>query len=262
MEKDVVSAKLDVVFKMLFTKHLDLLKAFVSDILEIPLGDIEELVVTNPELPPENPEGKFSRLDLNMKLKDRLINVEIQINSQADYSDRALFYWAKLFTSELESGEPYKQLKQAITVNIVDFNMFEGSDYHSEVAAVVKGSGKVFSDKLSMHFFELKKVGQRLDPKNRKELWMQFINADSKEELEMLKKTDVPEITSAVNVILDMSEDTKVRELARWREKSMHDAASALKNAEEKGRAAERARTIEILRKMGISEDDIRKNFS
>ena len=67
MEKEIVSAKLDVVFKMLFTKHTELLKAFVSDILEIPIDEIEELIVTNPELPPENPEGKFSRLDLNMK---------------------------------------------------------------------------------------------------------------------------------------------------------------------------------------------------
>ncbi|MBP1545862.1 MAG: hypothetical protein J6A37_04590 [Oscillospiraceae bacterium] len=45
----------------------------------------------------------------------------------------------------------------------------------------------------------------------------------------------------AVRVIYDMSEDTRIRELARMREKAMHDEASALKNAKDEGRAEGRA---------------------
>ena len=39
----------------------------------------------------------------------------------------------------------------------------------------------------------------------------------------------------AVKVIYDMSEDTKIREVARLREKALHDEASALKNAKAEG---------------------------
>ena len=39
----------------------------------------------------------------------------------------------------------------------------------------------------------------------------------------------------AVRVIYDMSEDTKIREVARLREKALHDEASALKNAKAEG---------------------------
>ncbi|MCM1462535.1 MAG: Rpn family recombination-promoting nuclease/putative transposase [Bacteroides sp.] len=51
-------------------------------------------------------------------------------------------------------------MKQTITINIVNFNMFEGKDYHTEVAAIIKGTGEVFSDKFAIHFFELKKIGK------------------------------------------------------------------------------------------------------
>lgn len=45
---------------------------------------------TNPELPPESLEGKFSRLDLNLKVNNRLVNVEIQVKNEPDYRDRTL----------------------------------------------------------------------------------------------------------------------------------------------------------------------------
>lgn len=38
---------------------------------------------------------------------------------------------------------------------------------------------------------------------------MQFLNADSEEDFEMLKQTNVPIINKAVNVIYDLSEDTR-----------------------------------------------------
>lgn len=120
--------------------------------------------------------------------------------------------------------------------------MFDGDDYHTEVAAMIKGTDEIFSDKFSIHFFELKKVSRKPDPNNSRELWLQFINADSEEELNMLDQTNVPIMKKAVNVIYDMSEDTKIREIARLREKALHDEASALKNAEAKGEAKGRER--------------------
>ena len=167
MARDVVSAKLDIIFKKIFTDNKDMLHSFVADMLDVPQESISDIILTNPEIPPESPEGKFSRLDLNMKVDNRLVNVEIQLKNDTDYRDRTLFYWAKLYSSELKSGEDYSELKQTITINIINFNMFGGDDYHTEVAAMIKGTDEVFSDKFSIHFFELKKVGKKPDPENR-----------------------------------------------------------------------------------------------
>ncbi|MCM1328130.1 MAG: Rpn family recombination-promoting nuclease/putative transposase [Ruminococcus sp.] len=270
MARDVVSAKLDIIFKKFFTENQDMLHSFLASMLDIPAESISEIHVTNPEIPPESVSGKFSRLDLNMKVDDRLVNVEIQVKNDRDYRDRVLFYWAKLYTSELKSGDNYGALKQAICINIINFNMFDGEAYHNEVMPVVKQTGEVFSDKMSIHFFELKKVGKKPNPKNSRELWLQFINADSEEDFEMINQTNIPIMQKAVRVIYDMSEDTRVRENARMREKALHDEASALFNAknegraeglvegENKGRSEERAELTERMRLLGLSEEQIK----
>ena len=79
--------------------------AIISVFLDIPTESIKMIKVSNPELPPENVASKFSRLDLSLNVDDKLVNVEIQMKMEPDYRDRTLFYWAKLYTSELKSGE-------------------------------------------------------------------------------------------------------------------------------------------------------------
>ena len=63
-------------------------------------------------------------------------------------------------------------------------------------------------------------------------------------------------------IIYDTSEDTKIRELARLREKALHDEASALRQAKDEGReegkAELRNEMIEKMRAMGMSEEQIK----
>lgn len=256
MARDVVSAKLDIIFKKIFTENVDMLQSFLADILDIPYDDIQDIIVAKQELTPETIDGKFSCLDLNLKVADKLINVEIQLKGDNDYRDRTLFYWAKLYTLELKSGETYGQLKKTICINIINFNMFDRNEYHTEIVTSIKDTGEIFSDKFSIHFFELKKVGKEVNPNNRRELWMQFLNADSEEEFEVLKQTNVPIMNKAVNIIYDLSEDTKIREMARLREKALHDEASALANAENKGIEKGRAEGISIGEAKGRAEGE------
>ena len=271
MARNVISAKLDIIFKKIFTdkNNEDMLHSFVASMLDIPPESITKITVNNPEMPPELAAGKFSRLDLSLTVDNRLVNVEIQIKNDPDYRDRTLFYWAKLYTSELKSGEDYGELKQTITINIINFNMFSGADYHTEIAAVIKDTGEVFSDKFGIHFFELKKVGKKSEPCNTRELWLQFINADSEEAFKMIESKNVPIINKAVQVIYDLSEDSRMREMARMREKQLHDEASALKGARlegieigraegrAEGKAEERDFIISRMRASGMTDEQI-----
>ncbi|MGN0664953.1 MAG: PD-(D/E)XK nuclease family transposase [Huintestinicola sp.] len=101
-------------------------------------------------------------------------------------------------------------------------------------------------------------IFKKLFTENRRKLWLQFINADSEEELEMISQTNVPIMQKAVNVIYDMSEDTKIREIARLREKALHDEASAIKNA----KAEERNDIISKLKAYGITDEQIKAALS
>ena len=113
-----------------------------------------------------------------------------------------------------------------------------------------------------MHFFELKKIGKKINPYNGKELWLQFINAESEEDFEMINQTNIPIMQKAVHVIYDMSEDTKVREVARLREKALHDEASALKEARNEGAASREAEIIENLKAYGMTDEQIKVALS
>ena len=70
----------------------------------------------------------------------------------------------------------------------------------------------------------------------------------SSEDYSELKQTNVPIMQIAVRVIYDMSDDTRIKGIARMREKALHGEASALKNAKEEGRAEERNSAIKRMR--------------
>ena len=75
----------------------------------------------------------------------------------------------------------------------------------------------------------------------------------------------------SVNITFDMSDDTKTRELVRWREKSLLDMMSSLDTAKNEGinigrqesvkigRDEERAAIISKLRLSGMTEEEINR---
>ena len=133
MARNIVKAKLDIIFKKLFTDegNQHLLQAYLSDTLGIPYDSIENLVVLNSEIMPDSITEKYSRMDIRMKANGRLINVEMQIKDEGDYKDRSLYYLSKLYSGQLKSGDVYGSLNQCISINIINFNLFDCEEYHS-----------------------------------------------------------------------------------------------------------------------------------
>ena len=99
----IVKLKLDIIFKKVFgdEKNEDIIAAFISSLLEIPRESIKKIYIENVELPPEQLDQKFSRLDLRLDIDGRLVNIEMQVNREADFNERTLFYWSKLYSKEL-----------------------------------------------------------------------------------------------------------------------------------------------------------------
>lgn len=89
---NVIKAKLDIIFKKLFTSDDDILMAFVADILDIPKSDIKQIKVENPNVLPSMINGKQSQLDLKMSVDDKIVNVEIQLCDKGNFRDRSLYY--------------------------------------------------------------------------------------------------------------------------------------------------------------------------
>ena len=83
------------------------------------------------------------------------------------------------------------------------------------------------------------------------------------------QSTTIPEVKDTIVMLRQLNADDKVREEAYYREKQLHDEASALGGAKregfaegkavgcEEGREKERRAIIERLRKKGFSDEEI-----
>ncbi len=246
-ENTIVKLKLDIIFKRVFgnVNNKAIIAAFISDLLEIPRSSIREIMINNVELAPEYFNQKFSRLDLKLNVDDRIVNVEMQVNNEGFFKERTLFYWSKLYSEELSAGEEYGVLKKTICINIINFNLFSCDDYHSHFRILESERNELLTDKFSIHFFELKKLSRSRKHK-RMEDWLNLINAETEDELMSIQQTtEIPEVQDTIVMLRQLSADEKIRQEVHYREKLLHDEATALCNARregiEEGRAEGRA---------------------
>lgn len=236
-DEKILKLKLDIIFKRIFgdVRNEDIIKTFLEDLLELPPKSIQKILIDNVELVPAFIDLKFSRLDLKMKINDSIVNIEIQVNSEPYYNDRTLFYWSKIFSEELSSGDEYDELKQTICINIVNFNIFNCNEYHSHFQVMEKDRHIVLSDKLAIHFFELKKLSKKQN-KKRMEDWLNLINAETEGDLmDIQDQTNIPEVKQTIVKLRELNADEQLKAQAFYREKRLHDEASALGYARREG---------------------------
>lgn len=63
-------------------------------------------------------------VDIHAKIDEQIdIDVEIQIVNQNNIEKRILFYWSKLYTKGIKSGDDYSKLPKIIAILIVDFKL-------------------------------------------------------------------------------------------------------------------------------------------
>lgn len=267
-EYKVVKLKLDVIFKRVFgdPSHEDIIISFVAALLEIPPESINKVTINNVELAPEIIDQKFSRLDLCMHVNDKIVNIEMQIGYEPDFGDRTLYYWSRLYGNDLKSGDEYGDLHQTICINIINFNYFDCQEYHSCFKVMETQRHNILSNKFAIHFFELKKLGKNKSGKPMDD-WLRLVNAETEEELmDIMESTSIPEVKKTVVILKELSSDEKIQQEAFYREKRLHDEATALGHARRegeaigmaKGRAEERQNMFERLKQKGYTDEQIK----
>ena len=252
MRKLAYTFKTDTLFKMLFVQYPELLKKLVADLLGIPLEGIEQFVIRNPEMPPENLGDKFCRLDINMTVNGQRVDLEVQVCNEGDYPERVMYYWAREFSSALLTGQSYSTLPRTIVISIIDFLFFECEEYHSFFQPLEVTRHTLLSDKMGFHFFELPKLPSDVGEDDMLLLWLSLFKAETEEELEKIKEMEVPVMSQAINAYYTITASSEFREKERLRAKARHDEAQALHNARKE-------RDIEIARNMISNDEPIEK---
>jgi len=198
------------------------------------------------EVLPTQPE-KLAIGDKNISLDVRVllesgeqIDVEMQSQRRPALRERALYYWARLYTGQLQRGDPYTALRRCVVVLITDFSELTSQRFHSVFQVNEQHGWERLTSHLEIHLIELPKLAdaEAQNDEQNLALWGKFLSARADEELEQLAM-ESPVLKQAKAALDRLSADDISRLQAEHREMALltYEAgiAAAREEAEQKG---------------------------
>ena len=236
MSDFLMKPKIDFAFKEIMEDE-KARTGFLSAVLGLNPEDIKETQILNSHLRKIHEDDKLGILDVRVLLNnDMQIDTEIQLSELRVWASRALFYISKMYTEQIEKGQKYDTLQKCVSISILDFILFEKeTEFYSRFHILEDTRHFLYTDKMEFHVIELPKLPEDLrDGCSSIELWAQFINAEQKEEFDMIAEKD-PYIKSAYDHLQIISQDKKKRLEYEAREKAIRDHNQFLFEAEQRG---------------------------
>ena len=237
MAQFLMKPKIDFAFKEIMMDGKARI-GFLAAVLHLDPENIKETRILNPYLRKVHEDDKLGILDVRILMNnDAVIDVEIQLSELLVWPDRSLFYASKMYTDQIEQGQKYDVLKKCVSISILDFTLFKKeAGFYSCFHIREDTRGFLYTDKMEFHVIELPKLPPELkEDCTGLELWAKFINAERKEEFDMLAGRD-PSIDSAYQQLQVISQDKQKRLEYEAREKAVRDYNQGMFEAKEKGR--------------------------
>ncbi len=220
----------DYMFRAVLQSNEKALKGLLSALLDIPTKEIISVTILNPIKLGDAIDEKTIVLDLNILLNNnRVLNLEMQVANEGNWSNRSLYYLCKNF-AQLKRGKSYNDLLPVMHIGILDFSPFpDNKQFYSEYLLRETKSNYIYSDKLSIRMLNLTQIENVTDNERASSLyqWAKLFKSTTWEELRMLAKKD-SSISEFTFTLHEMSEDEKIRQQCLARERYERDRASAI----------------------------------
>ena len=192
---------------------------------------------------PRTEEKKQIVLDLRLQLNTgERLNVEMQSISKKDFLPRILFYWAKLYTEDLNRGEHYEQLSSAYSLIFTEFEVIKSTKEFLTSFSIRSDTPPHFHliNHLQLIFVELTKFRKEsiYDLFGLQDYWCYTIKNSTKmnsHEWEYLHGVH-KEMTKAMDHLKALSIERKIRLLQDYRDKYIRDKKAEKDFAYEEGR--------------------------
>ena len=228
-KKELLKPKIDVVFHELFRKGNEgITKAMIQAVTK---EKIEEVNLDHDRnLVGKYPEEKIGIVDLKATLDNGTIcDIEIQLADNKDTEERFLYYWSKIYSSQLSKGEYYKDLNKVIGIIIIDYELektkgIEQLSTKWKIREVTTGKELELTDALELCIIEIPKVREiiKRDPKNELAQWILFINDPNEKEVSKIVEEN-KNIKEAMEELEEISKDEELRRIAELKEKAIKD---------------------------------------
>ncbi len=185
-----IDPKVDLVFKKLFAteENKDLLMSLINSI--VPKNEqVVKVELKNPYQVSDYITGKNSILDIKATDENGIFyDIEMQIKHYDFYPKRTLYYWAKMFSKQIDKSPNktkhtvYKELTKCIVISFMDFVYFkEDEDYFRCMTIQDRKTNKQHQslDYLDLYFIELPKFKEELtimkNVRTAQDEWLTFL---------------------------------------------------------------------------------------
>ena len=240
-KKELLKPKIDIVFHSLFrVGNEDITKAIISAVTK---EKIDKINLENDRyLLGKYTEEKIGILDLKATLDDGVIcDIEIQLADNKDTAERFLYYWSRIYSSQLTKGEDYGNINKVIGIIILDYKFEKTREIERmhtkwKIKEVLGKENIELTDVFELHIIEIPNARGilEIDAKNELAQWMLFLdNPNDKEVFKIMEENK--EIKKAMNELEEISQDEELRRIAELKEKGIRDEKNGLRHARMEG---------------------------
>ncbi len=236
MSDFLMKPKVDFAFKEIMTDENARI-GFLSAVLKLEPKEIQKTNLLNTNLRKLHQDEKQGILDVRILMNNNTeIDIEIQLAELKVWADRSLFYLSKMYTEQIQEGQAYHVFKKCVSISILNFTLFpKEPEFYSCFRIMEEKRHIVYTDKMEFHVLELPKLPKELKKDSSKLLlWAKFINAEKKEEFEMLAEKD-SYLNQAYQKLQVISQDKEKRLEYEAREKAIRDHNQLLYEAKQSG---------------------------
>jgi len=251
--------KNDLAFKKIFgnTQHKKILISFLNAVLDFE-GEktIIDVEMANPYQIPKIPDLKETILDIQAtNKKGATFIVEMQKKDLGEFAKRSLYYTSKAYVEQLPKGTDYTKLKKVYFIGILNFTIFENTNYISRHLIINQETNTQDLDDFEFSFIELPKFNKTLDELiTILDKWIYFIK--NAQDLTLIPQTyqETEAFKEAFEISMQQSwnkEELKIYEYIALKE---FDEINALRTATKKAELAGEKRGKEEGMKEGMKE--------
>lgn len=236
-----IKPTVDFAFKKIFGSPqnslalMGLLNAILN--LKYPIVAVD---IKNPFSYQEFAESKLIVLDIRCRdASGRWLNVEMQVSVYGGLLERLVYYACNMYSDELKAGDNYAMLQPAISICLLNHQLFSGTQAHHCFQMVDLASGRKLAKAIEVHTVELTKYNLdegSISSASKLEQWVfLLLFAQDYNAAELMALLPGLEFEQAIETIETISVKTEDKLMYDQREKAQRDYEWALSGAREEG---------------------------
>ena len=238
---DLLGPKNDVVFQTLFSQGRErITKAMLEDILKIKIQKID--LDKRKDLLNDNKEDKNGRVDIRAVINDNVeCDIEMQLYTHEKMIERFLYYWAKMYTANLQIGNRYQNLRKTISIIILDDKLPEFKEIaksHTKwQLREEEYKKKILTSFCELHIIEVPKAIEEYKRNKKDETlqWMMFLDNPGDKEVKRIMEEN-EDIKEAGEELERISQDERIRREVLNAEIARRDNEQRMYEAKRNGR--------------------------